>query len=123
MAKVSLVTTSPFGLVARDANEPDLFDLPAPERSASPERPLRGRNREVWARTTTAEVTIIDTGVLHEAVARIEDDAVTIDQHPVNLQGPGQRVGINDKTAGQLSDLRLLDLCACRDSNPKPSDP
>ncbi len=61
-----------------DANEPGLFDLPDPERSASPERPLRGRNRETWARTTTAEVTIIDAGVLHEAVARIEDDAVTI---------------------------------------------
>ena len=77
----------------------------------------------MWACTTTAEVTIIDTGVLHEAVARIEDDAVTIDQHPVNLQGPGQRVGINDKTAGQLSDPRVRVSCACRDSNPKPSDP
>ena len=61
-----------------DANEPGLFDLPGRERSATPELPLRGRNRETWARTTTAEVTIIDAGVLHEAVARIDDDAVTI---------------------------------------------
>jgi hypothetical protein len=61
-----------------DANELGLFDLPGGERSAAPERPLRGRNRETWARTATAEVTIIDAGVLHEAVARVEDDAVTI---------------------------------------------
>jgi len=61
-----------------DATELGLFDLPDRERSAAPERPLRGRNRETWARTATAEVTIIDAGVLREAVARVQDDAVTI---------------------------------------------
>jgi hypothetical protein len=45
-----------------DANEPGLFDLPDRERPATPARPLRGRNRETWARTATAEVTIIDAG-------------------------------------------------------------
>jgi hypothetical protein len=59
-----------------DANEPGLFDLPDRERPATPARPLRGRNRETWARTATAEVTIIDAGALHEAVARVEDNAV-----------------------------------------------
>lgn len=62
-----------------DAHQLGLFDLPDGERSAAAERPLRGRNRETWARTTTAEVTIIDAGVLHEALARVEDDAVTIE--------------------------------------------
>jgi len=50
-----------------DANEPGLFDLPDRERPATPERPLRGRNRETWARTATAEVTIVDAGALHES--------------------------------------------------------
>jgi len=61
-----------------DANEPGLFDLPDREPPAPPGRPRRGRNRETWARTATAEVTIIDAGALHEAAARVEEGAVTI---------------------------------------------
>ena len=61
-----------------DANELGLFDLPDRERSATPDLRLRGRNRETWACTATAEVTIIDAGVLHEAMVRVEADAVTI---------------------------------------------
>jgi hypothetical protein len=61
-----------------DANEPGLFDLPDREPPAPPERPQRGRNRETWARTATAEVTIIDAEALHEAAARVEENAVTI---------------------------------------------
>ena len=49
-----------------DANEPGLFDLPDPERPGTANRPLRGRNRETWARTATAEVTVIDAGALQE---------------------------------------------------------
>ena len=48
-----------------DATEPGLFDLPDRERSGTANRPLRGRNRETWARTATAEVTVIDAGALH----------------------------------------------------------
>lgn len=61
-----------------DANEPGLFDLPDRVRSATPELRPRGRNRETWTRTASAEVTIIDAGMLHEAVARIEKHAVAI---------------------------------------------
>jgi len=61
-----------------DANEPGLFDLPDRERPATANRPLRGRNRETWARTVTAEVTVIDAGALHEAVAPAAGNAVTI---------------------------------------------
>ncbi len=61
-----------------DATEPGLFDLPDRERPATPERPLRGRNRETWARTATAEVTIVDAGALHEAAALVQENAVTI---------------------------------------------
>src|SRR5664280_1508618 len=61
-----------------DANEPGLFDLPDRERPGTANRPLRGRNRETWARTATAEVTVIDAGALHEAVAQAAGNAVTI---------------------------------------------
>ncbi len=61
-----------------DANQPSLFDLPALERRSAANRPLRGRNRETWARTATAEVTVIDAGALHVAAARAAENAVTI---------------------------------------------
>lgn len=61
-----------------DANEPGLFDLPDHARPGTPHRPLRGRNRETWARTATAEVTIIDAGALAEAAAQAAENAVTI---------------------------------------------
>lgn len=59
-------------------SEPGLFDLPDPEPKAPPLRPPRGRNRETWARTATAEVTIIDAAALNEAVARAEANGVMI---------------------------------------------
>ena len=61
-----------------DANEPSLFDLPDRERPGTANRLLRGRNRETWARTATAEVTVIDAGALQEAVAQAAGTAVTI---------------------------------------------
>jgi hypothetical protein len=61
-----------------DANAPGPFDLPDRERPDTANRPLRGRNRETWARTATAEVTVIDAGALHEAVAQATGNAVTI---------------------------------------------
>ncbi len=61
-----------------DANEPGLFDLPDCERPGRSTRPLRGRNREAWARTATADVTIIDAGALHKAAALAAQNAVTI---------------------------------------------
>jgi len=64
-----------------DANEPGLFDLPDRERPGTANRMLRGRNRETWARTTTAEVTVIDAGALHEVMAQVARNAVTIRLH------------------------------------------
>jgi hypothetical protein len=61
-----------------NTDEPGLFDLPDRVRLTSPKGPLRGRNREAWIRTATAEVTILDATALHEAVARVEENAVTI---------------------------------------------
>lgn len=67
-----------IGLIPMDHAEPGLFELPAPEPQAPPQRPHRGRNRETWARTATAEVSIIDPAAVAEAMARAEANAVTI---------------------------------------------
>lgn len=62
-----------------DVNEPGLFDLPDREPSqATPEQSRRGRNRETWALTATADVTIIDAAALRAAAARAEENGVTI---------------------------------------------
>jgi hypothetical protein len=64
-----------------DVDEPGLFDMPDREPAATSERPQRGRNRETWARTVTAEVAIIDAEALHEAALRVEENALTIGLH------------------------------------------
>lgn len=50
-----------------DANQPGLFELPDRELLAPLERLQRGRNREVWALTATAGVTITDAPGLKQA--------------------------------------------------------
>ena len=62
-----------------EASEPGLFDLPARERPGAVNRALRGRNRQTWARTVTAELTVIDAGALHEAAAHAAQNTVTIE--------------------------------------------
>jgi hypothetical protein len=61
-----------------DANEPALFDRPPVEQPTISQRRQRGRNRETWARTVNAEVTIVDAEALREAARRVEGSAVTI---------------------------------------------
>ena len=84
----------PLRSVGMDANEPGLFDLPERKPPTTRERPLRGRNRETWVRTATAEVTIIDAAALHDAAARAEQNAVTIvlradtDAEDIEPRGP-----------------------------------
>lgn len=64
-----------------DSHEPVLFDLPVRERPGTANRALRGRNRQTWARTATAEVSVIDAGALLEAAAQAAENAVTIGLH------------------------------------------
>lgn len=52
----------PPGSGGMDESQPGLFDLSVYERSRPAQRPLLGRNRRKWARTVTAEVTVIDAG-------------------------------------------------------------
>lgn len=63
-------------------DQPGLFDVPDREPSTPPTRSARGRNRETWTRTATAEVTITDAEAIHAAVVRAEDQAVTIRLDP-----------------------------------------
>ncbi|MGH3366208.1 MAG: hypothetical protein ACRDOY_03300 [Nocardioidaceae bacterium] len=64
-----------------NANEPSLFDIHDQEPAALPDRPQPGRNRETWACTVTAEVTVIDAAAVRDAAARAEESAVTIGLH------------------------------------------
>jgi hypothetical protein len=59
-----------------DADQPGLFDLPGAEPQAIAQRRQRGRNREVWALTATAEVTIIDASLLRAAATRLNEGFV-----------------------------------------------
>jgi len=69
---------SRIGCVAMNANEPALFDMPAAEQPAMSQHRQRGRNRETWARTVTAEITIVDAEALCEAARQVQESAVTM---------------------------------------------
>ncbi len=73
-----ITATGPTGIesMAMDADQPGLFDLPGAEPQAIAQRRHRGRNREVWALTATAEVTIFDASMLREAAARLNEGFV-----------------------------------------------
>lgn len=61
-----------------DINEPGLFDVPDREPPVTPERLQRGRNRETWAWTVTAEVAVTDAAALREAALRVKESALSI---------------------------------------------
>ena len=65
-----------------DANQSGLFEVFSPVAQAPAERRQRGRNREVWALTATAEVTITDAAALLQAAARLNEGVV------MTLPGP-----------------------------------
>jgi hypothetical protein len=69
---------SRIGCVAVNADEPALFDLPAAEQPATSQPRQRGRNRETWARTVTAEITVLDPAALRETARRVQEEAVTV---------------------------------------------
>jgi len=63
--------------------EPGLFDLPElepePTSRSSHAPPRRGRNRETWACTATAEVAIVDASSVTAALTRYLNDTVVVD--------------------------------------------
>ena len=59
-----------------DADQPGLFEVPVRETPTPPARPQRGRNREVWTLTATAEVAITNAPALRQAAARVNEGFV-----------------------------------------------
>src|SRR3954451_1800300 len=76
------LVTMGIGSVEMDNDEPGLFEIPDGRPPPAVERQQSGRNRETWARTATAEVTVIDAAAVLNAVARAEERAVTIWRQP-----------------------------------------
>lgn len=65
--------------VAMGADQPGLFELPDSARVPAAEKPQRGRNREVWTLTATAQVTITDAAVLIQAATLANEGFVITD--------------------------------------------
>lgn len=61
-----------------DADQPGLFQLPASEPQVPPHRPQRGKNRQVWELTATAEVTITNPSALQAAARSNEGFVITV---------------------------------------------
>ncbi|MDN5856268.1 MAG: hypothetical protein L0K86_26180, partial [Actinomycetia bacterium] len=65
-----------------DASQPGLFDLPDEEPPAAPERSKRGRNRETWSCSVTADVTVVDEAAIRQAVSLAEENGLVVDIGP-----------------------------------------
>ncbi len=64
-----------------NVDEPALFDMPGePQPVVSPVR-QRGRNRETWSRTVTAEITVVDDQALRDAAREARESAMTVVLH------------------------------------------
>lgn len=62
-----------------DDPEPGLFEwFPDPDPQPPSQRPQRGRKRETWVLTATAEVSILDPAAVDEAVAQAEASGLMI---------------------------------------------
>jgi hypothetical protein len=56
---------------------------------------MRGKNRQTWSRTVTAEITILDEGALHAAAEQAAEDALTIEL-PDDLEIEDIETGTSD---------------------------
>lgn len=64
-----------------NADEPALFDMPGERQPVVSPLGQRGRNRETWSRTVTAEVTIVDAEVFRDAAREARESAVQVVLH------------------------------------------
>lgn len=62
-------------------DQPGLFDLPGHDLPSRSDRPRPGKNRETWACTVTAEVTVVDAEALRDAAEHAQERAVAIGCH------------------------------------------
>jgi hypothetical protein len=87
-----------------NADEPALFDMPCERQPVVSPLGQRGRNRETWSRTVTAEITIVDAEALREAAREARESAVKVVVH--------ERTGPEDADAedpGREADAHALD--------------
>jgi hypothetical protein len=87
------------------SDELALFDLPAPEPRLAATRSGRGRARERYARTVTADVTVQRIPVLLDAALRAFDagPAVELGEVDVDAEVPDSRAQIGQDPAAALS--------------------
>jgi len=84
-----------------DADQPGLFEVPDCEPQVPSQRPQRGRNREVWVLTATAEVAITDAWAL-QAAARANEGFV--------LSLPGADLGVEDGEGASPDEVPVDDV-------------
>ncbi len=61
-------------------DQPGLFDLPEPERPASPARTARGRARERFARRVVVDAVVVDAAALRAGALHTLDHTITISE-------------------------------------------
>ena len=61
-------------------DQPGLFDLPEPERPASPARTARGRARERFARRVVVDAAVVDAAALRAGALRTLEHTITISE-------------------------------------------
>jgi hypothetical protein len=67
------------------SDELGLFDMPAPEPRPASTRSGRGRARERYVRSVTADVTVQRVPVLLDAAVRAFDDSLAVDVGEVDV--------------------------------------
>jgi len=85
-----------------DADQPGLFDPPDREPQAPAVRRDRGRNREVWALTATAEVAITDASALLQAAAQLNEGFV--------ITVPSADLGVEDAEPESPDEVPVTDV-------------
>ncbi len=90
--------------------EPGLFEwTPEDSPKAPSRRPQRGRNRETWALTATAEVVIVDAAAVDEALAQAEVKGLMIGWDDVAVDAePALDDSTVEPTTGPLDQLAWL---------------
>jgi hypothetical protein len=64
-----------------NADEPALFDMPCERQPVVSPLGQRGRNRETWSRTVTADITVVDAEALRDAAREARESAVQVVLH------------------------------------------
>ena len=84
-------------------DQPGLFDLPEPERPASPARTARGRARERFARRVVVDAVVVDAAALRAGALHTLDHTITISEGGA---GAAVMASVKAATSPQRSGVR-----------------